>query len=119
MQNIFDWLKPSIVNIPTRKEIDSIAHKPNITLKAKSDLNNIQIMINDRTAHTSELGPSAVHTEQEEPVIDTDLGSDNLQAGYNIFQRLFMDRQKPVLKYADIRKAGMVPGSPDISMSPG
>ena len=60
-----------------------------------------------------------MHTEQEEPVIDTDLGSDNLQAGYNIFQRLFMDRQKPVLKYADIRKAGMVPGSPEISMSPG
>ena len=30
-----------------------------------------------------------------------------------------MDRQKPVSKYADMRKAGMVPGSPDTSMSPG
>ena len=51
-KNVFDWLKPSIVNIQTSKEIDKITHKPDITLKAKSDLNNIQIMNNDRTAHT-------------------------------------------------------------------
>jgi hypothetical protein len=120
-KNVFDWLKPSIVNVPIRKEIDIniIAHKPGITLKTKSDLKNIQIMISDRTAHTPELGPSALQTEQEEPVIDTDLGSNNLQAGFNNSQRLIVDRQKPVLEYADIRKAGMVPGSPDMSMSPG
>jgi hypothetical protein len=30
-----------------------------------------------------------------------------------------VDRQKPVSRYADMGKAGMIPGSPDNSMSPG
>jgi hypothetical protein len=94
------------VIIQTGKEITNITHKPDTPLKSKTDLNNIQIMINDETAHTPELGPSIVHTEQEEPIIDTNLGSDNLLAGFHTSQGLFLDRQKPVLKSADIRREG-------------
>jgi hypothetical protein len=82
-KNVFDWLKPRSVIIQTGREVNNITHKPDTPLKSKSDLNNIKIMINDKTAHTPELGPSIVHTEQEEPVIDTDLGSDNLLAGFH------------------------------------
>jgi hypothetical protein len=108
-KNVFHLLNPSIVNIRTRKKIDNNANKPDITIKAKSDLNNIQIRINERTVHTPELGPSSVNTEREEPVIDTDMGSDNLQAGFNTYQRLFVDKQKPIFMYADIRNVRMVP----------
>ena len=58
--------------IQTGKEIINIAQKHDTPLKSKSDLNNIQIMINDKKAHTPELGLSIVHTEQEEPIINTD-----------------------------------------------
>jgi hypothetical protein len=73
--NVFDWLKPSSIIIKTGKENINIAYKHDLQLRP--DLNNIQIIVNDKTAHTPELGPSSVHTEQVEPVIDLDLGSEN------------------------------------------
>ena len=82
-------------------------------------MNNIQIIVDDKTAHTPELGPPSVHTEQVEPVIYLDLGSENPLAGFVSSQGLFLDRQKTVSRYANMGKAGMIPGSPDNSMSPG
>ena len=57
-KNVFDWLKPSSIIIQTGKENINIAYKHDLQLRP--DLNNIQIIVNDKTAHTPELGPPSV-----------------------------------------------------------
>jgi hypothetical protein len=83
--NVFDWLKPTSMIIQTSQDNTDIIYKHDVQLIP--NLNNIQIIIEDKTAHTPELGPPSVHTIWGVKILGLELLTlkDYLWAGQNQF----------------------------------
>ena len=82
-----------------------------------TDCDNIRITITDKTAHTPELETTGVQSEETQLSLSE---KDNPRAGINNFMRVNSTLTvQPRPKATELRKSAMIPGSPDMNMSPG
>ena len=82
-----------------------------------TDCDNIRIIVTDKTAHTPELGTTCVQLEETQLSLSKE---DNPRPGINNFLRVKSTLTvQPRPKATYMRKSTMIPGSPDMNMSPG